>query len=232
MANRDFSPINFALEKNVVLLYARVVFGATGIPTLDTQNSKGICNFAIDAIPFNANSTGSSTTLSSVTSFAGIYPGMTLSGGYGPGTTVSSITAGSGLITLASGTGVVPTNGGLINASGGRFRVQFGTQAAVRLDSYYKLLNVASTWYMDNSSTSGAALVQAIAPAAVDSFVVQNNTRQRTIPRTTTSGSTDCSLVLQTGNGLAGLGQNFTAKDPVAGTIWRLTFMFGNSSAI
>lgn len=231
MANRDFSPVNFAMEKNVVYLSSHITFGSTGVPTLDTQNSKGICNFAIDALSFNANSVGSSATLSSVTSFAGLFGGMSLAGGFGSGT-ISSITAGSGLITLASGTGVVTTNGGLITATGGRFRVQFGTQAGVRLDSYYKFLGYEYSWDMSASSVSGTATTQAQAPSAFDVLLVQNNTRQRTIPRTATSGSTDCSLVLQIGNDQGGAGANFVAANPQAGAGLRVTYFFGNSSAI
>lgn len=231
MASRNFTPVNFALEKNTVFLSARVTFGATGIPTLDTMNSKGICNFAIDAVTFNANTVGSSATMSSVTSFAGIYNGMSLAGGFGSGT-VSSITAASRLITLTSGTGVVTTNGALVAATGGRFRVQFGAQAGVRFDTYYKLLGFNYSWDMSAASVSGSALVQASAPSAPDMFIAQNNTRIVTIPRTLTSGSTDASLVLQMGNQLAGAGVNFTAASPVAGSALRLGFMFGNSSAV
>ncbi len=228
MANRYATPVLFAMEPNLTILSAHVTFGATGVPTLDTVNSKGICNFVADTISFNANSIGSSATLSSVTSFNGLYPGMTLTGFTGGGT-ISSVTAGSGLLTLASGTGVATTNGGLITATGGRFRVQFGTQAAVRLDSYFKLLDVQYSWDMSAGSVSGTASINAIGPNAPLAFIQQNNTRVRTIPRTATSGSTDCSLILQTG---AGVGGAFNAVNPVAGTGLRILFVFGNSSAI
>lgn len=42
MANRNWVLPSFQLEKQVVRLYARVTFGATGAPTLDTKNSKGV----------------------------------------------------------------------------------------------------------------------------------------------------------------------------------------------
>lgn len=231
MANRYYDAVAFTLEKNVVTLSANVSFGATGIPTLNTLASKGICNFAVDALAFNANSVGSSATLSSVTSFSGLYNGMTLSGSLGTGT-ISSITAGSRLITLTSGTGITTTNGALVNATGGRFRVQFGQQAAKRLDTYNKLMGFQYSWDYSSASTSGGALIQAVAPNAPETFIVQNNTQVRTIPQTLTSGSTDASLVIQTGNYLGGAGQNFTAANPVAGSILRLVFVFGNSTAI
>lgn len=231
MANRYYDAVAFTLEKNVVTLSARVSFGATGVPTLNTLASKGICNFAVDAVPFNANSVGSSVTLSSVTGFQGLYNGMSLAGSFGSGT-ISSITAGSGLITMTSGTGVVSTNGALVNATGGRFRVQFGQQAAQRLDTYNKLMDFGYSWDYSAASVSGSATLQAVAPNTPDMFIVQNNTQVRTIPQTLTSGSTDASLVLQMGNFLGGAGLNFTAANPVAGSSVRFYFVFGNSSAI
>jgi hypothetical protein len=42
MANRYFTNQQFALEKSVVSLFARVTFGATGAPTLVVSQSKGI----------------------------------------------------------------------------------------------------------------------------------------------------------------------------------------------
>jgi len=42
MANRFFNQFAKTLEKEVVSLFAHVTFGATGAPTLDAVNSKGI----------------------------------------------------------------------------------------------------------------------------------------------------------------------------------------------
>lgn len=42
MANRYFNQFNWSLEKNPVTLWARVTIGASGAPTLDATNSKGI----------------------------------------------------------------------------------------------------------------------------------------------------------------------------------------------
>lgn len=230
MATTYGTPVLFTKEKNVWTLSAHVTFGATGVPTLDTLNSKGICSFAIDALPFNANSVGSSATLSSVTNFTGLYRGMTLTGAFGTDT-ISSITAGSGLITLTSGATVVTTNGSLINATGGRFRVQFGQQAAQRLDPYVKLLGLVYSWDMSASSVSGGISTMASGPASPSGFVIQNNISIRTIPQTLTSGSTDASIVLQYGNTQGGAGQNMIAANPVAGTGLRVMFVFGNSTA-
>jgi hypothetical protein len=42
MANRYFSQFVWTLEKNPVVLLARVTIGASGAPTLDTTKSKGV----------------------------------------------------------------------------------------------------------------------------------------------------------------------------------------------
>ncbi len=231
MASTYGTAVAFTKEKNVWTLSAVVTFGATGIPTLDTNNSKGICNFAIDAVSFTANSVGSSATLSSVTSFQGLYNGMTVNGALGGPGTVSSITAGSGLITLTSGTGIVTANAGVMTATGGRFRVQFGQQAAQRLDAYVKLMTFGYSWDMSASSAAGSVSTQALAPSAADMFIAQNTISVRTIPQTSTSGSTDCSLVIQMGNAQAGAGGNFIAASPVAGSKVRFFFVFGNSTS-
>lgn len=46
MANRNFSEYGLSLEKRVVHLFAHVTFGASGAPTLDTANSKGIASIS------------------------------------------------------------------------------------------------------------------------------------------------------------------------------------------
>lgn len=42
MANRFFNQFHKSLEKEPVSIYARVSFGASGAPTLDAVNSKGV----------------------------------------------------------------------------------------------------------------------------------------------------------------------------------------------
>jgi hypothetical protein len=42
MANRFFNQFSMSLEKNPVTLWAKVAIGATGAPTLDAVNSKGV----------------------------------------------------------------------------------------------------------------------------------------------------------------------------------------------
>lgn len=42
MANRQFTQFQWSLEKNPAALWAKIAIGATGAPTLDAVNSKGI----------------------------------------------------------------------------------------------------------------------------------------------------------------------------------------------
>jgi hypothetical protein len=46
MANRTFTQFRLALEKQPVDLFAQVAIGATGAPTLNVANSKGIASIA------------------------------------------------------------------------------------------------------------------------------------------------------------------------------------------
>lgn len=46
MANRSFNQFAYSLEKAKVFLYMQVAIGATGAPTLNAANSKGIASIA------------------------------------------------------------------------------------------------------------------------------------------------------------------------------------------
>ncbi len=232
MANRYQTPVLFAMEKNVVFLYARVVFGASGTAILDTQNSKGICNVALTTPTFVGNTSSASTTISSVTSFALLYPGMVLSGtSINANTTISSMTqsATNQTITMSGVANPSFAQGLTFTATGGLYSFQFGTQAATRLDSYYKFLGMQSHWVQTTGSATSSATQVGLIPTAPASFIVQNNTRQRTIPATTTSGSTDCTLSVIYG---AGNATAFLAASPNAGDSLYVSFKFGNSSAV
>lgn len=227
--NRYVTPVVFAMEPNMVTLAARVTFGATGVPTVDAINSKGIANVWNQSLVFTGTSVSSTSTITSVSSFAGLYTGMAVTGsGFQASTTIGTITPSTGSIVLskAVNTGVDPVS---ITASGGRFVFQFGLNVGNRLDSYYKLLWTKAEFHMTSASASGGVGVAALAPAAPNAFVVANNTKTRTIPATTTSGSTDCSLAIQLGQGV---GTGFVAANPVGGETMHVLFVFGNSSAI
>lgn len=230
MASTYGYPVGFWKEGNVWTLSAHVTFGATGVPTLDTKNSKGICSFAPQSVVFSGATVSSSATVTSVSSFLGLYTGMSVTGtGFQATTTVGTISASTGSIVLSKAVNTGSSTGSLaITASGGRYIIQFGQQAAQRLDSYVKLLGMDRVFDVTAASASGGVGVAALAPSAPNMFIVANNTSVRTIPATATSGSTDCSLSLQLGSGV---GTGFVAADPVAGEGARFVIVFGNLSA-
>jgi hypothetical protein len=231
MSNRYYTPVNFALEKNVVQLWAKVSFGADGVPTLDTANSKGVCAIHPETVNFTAWVTNSSTAVSSVSTLAGLYPGMTL-GGTGlavAGATISSIA--SGVIT-ASAQSVTTTASGYsqaMTAAGGRYRFQFGSKEGVNLDAYNRLLNFSMEASETAASASGTKLLAALAPNATVAFLVDNKIATRTTTRSATAASTDCSLAFVLGDAA---GTSFSIKDPKAGEIYRFNFVLSNSTAI
>lgn len=226
MANRYNTPVVFAMEPNMVTLSAHVTFGATGIPTVDAINSKGIANVWNQSLPFTGATSSGSSTITSVSSFLGLYTGMTISGsGVAGSPTIGTISAATGSVVLSGPVGA----GTAFNATGGRLIFQFGLNVGNRLDSYYKVLAVLNSWDESSASASGSATVAALAPASGFGFIQDNNVNQRTIPATTVSGSSDCSIILQYGQGA---GVNFVAANPVAGEGLRVLFVLGNSSAI
>ncbi len=226
MAGRNFTPVSFGLEKNIVQLYARVVFGGSGVPLLDTNNSKGFCNAAINAPSFTGTTSSGSATISSVTSFAGLFTGMTLTG-TGVGGTIGTMTAATAsLVMSAPATSAQATT--TVTATGGQYVLQLGTQAGVRLDSYNKILELGCIFDESTGSATGGYQVLQLAPAAQNSFIVGNKSNIRTIPATSTSNSTDCTVVVQFGNGA---GTSFVAAAPAAGEVLRLNLNLGNSTA-
>jgi hypothetical protein len=115
-----------------------------------------------------------------------------------------------------------------ITATGGQYIIQLGQLAGQRLDAYAKLLDYNFSWDESTGSASGGYQVLQLAPASQSSFIVGNNTKVRTIPATTTSGSTDCTVTIQFGNGA---GTGFVAQSPSAGEVLRLNLGLGNSTA-
>lgn len=223
--NRYITTVQYSLEKNLTSLFARITFGAGGVPTLDTQNSKGICNVSLNAVSFTGTTSSGSPTITAVSSFAGLYNGMTVqdSGPTNVNQKISSMSAGGPTITLAGN--ATGTNTGL-TATGGQYLIQFGAQAGVRLDTQYKFLGIGHNW--DESANQGGASTLALAPLAPSMFVVGNKTSVRTIPQTAASVLTDCTLLLQFGSGS---GSSFVAAAPSSGDAVRIEFIFGNCSA-
>lgn len=224
--NRFVRPILFAFEPDLVFAYLRCVWGAAGAFTLDTNHSKGICNFTKNVISFTGT-TSASVTVTGVSSFAGLYNGMTVSDGgthVPANTTISAMNPGAGTITLSQA--ATGTNTGL-TATGGQYTVQFGSQAGVRLDVYVRLLGMK--FIFNEISLQGGVSTGASAPAASTLFLVGNNISTRTIPPTPAANLTDATLQLQFGNGG---GSSFVAADPANGEIVHVGFEFTRSTAI
>jgi hypothetical protein len=229
MANRYSSAVLFAMEKNLTILSARVTFDASGACALVPNSSKGFCAMNPESVTFTGATTNSSSTIGTVSSFAGLFTGMTVTGSTGSlqaATTLGSLSVAGG-ITISKQAILTGASNTLV-ASGGRYRLQFGSQAATMLDPYAKLLSVQVAWDESTSSAVGSATSLALAPNGIDAFVVDNKTSVRTIPQTSTSGSTDCSLALQFGSGN---GTSFVARTPQAGEACWVYVVFSNSTA-
>lgn len=236
MANLYGSAVSFTKELNVWTLMARVRFGANigsnnVEVVLDQPNSKGICNVTWDTVTFTGGTLGSSTTMGSMSSFADLFGGMTVSGGTAgdlqSATTISSFSAAGQSIVLSK-QAIATNTGGTYFATGGRVRFQFGTQAALRVTPFVKLLGMQISWDESSGSASGSVSALQLAPSTPVAFIVDNNISVKTIPQTTTSGSTDASIVVQFGYG-QGPGTGFQAANPQPGEVARVVFFLGNN---
>jgi hypothetical protein len=216
--NRYVRPVQFAFEADVVSVFALISFGAAGAPTLNTNYSKGICNIALNSISITGTSANTSTTISSVSSFAGLYVGMGISDGgvhIPANTTISSMNPGAGTMVISQA--ATGTNTGL-TVSGGQYTITFGAQfSPARLDPYVRLLSASHLW--DEAGVQGGASTGALAPAAPSMFLVGNNI----------TSSTLANLVLQFGTGA---GASFVAEVPASGEALRLFFSFTRSTAV
>lgn len=223
--NRFARPVVFAMEPDVVFLFMKCAFGASGAPTLDTNQSKGICNITRNSIAFTGTTAGASPTVSSVNTFVGLYNGMTVTGTNIPAsTTISSMNAGAGTITLSQNANGV--NAGL-TAVGGQYTIQLGAQAGVRFDTYNKLLGLNLCW--DESASQGGASTAASSPAAPFMFQVGNNVSVKTVPPTVAANLTDATFQVQFGTLSAG---TFVAADPRNGDVVRIAIQLCRSGAI
>lgn len=234
MPNTYASPVVFAKENNPITLWARVVFDNNGVPILDGANSKGIIGINPVTHTITAATTNSSVAVGSVSSFAGIYSGMTVTGSTGSiqaGTTISSVNSVGLTLGLSKQAIQTGANNTLV-IGGGQYAIQFGQLGGgyPRLTTYYKYLFSSLTWSEVTGSAVGTATQVALAPNASDMFVVSNTTKVITIPATLTSGSTDATLTVQLGNG-GGTGPTFQAASPQAGEVAHFIFQFTTSSA-
>ncbi len=233
MANVYGTAVVFSKELNVWTLEALVQFGPSGASTLNTNQSKGFCSVAPDTITLTGGTLNSSTTFGSVSSFDGIFRGMTITGPAGElqaNTTISSMTAATKTLILSI-QAIATNTGATYQISGGRYRFQLGTQAALRLTPFVKLLGVQVSWDVSTGSAGGNATQLQLAPSAPEAFVIDNQVSVRTIPATSTSGSTDATVTLQFGFG-QGPGTGFQAVVPADGEQARVVFILGNSTGV
>lgn len=231
MASTYGTSVNFTKEKNVWTLCAMLQFGPNGAVTLNTSQSKGFCSATLESVAFSGATTNSSTSLSSVSNFDGIFAGMTITGPAGElqaATTVSSFTASTKTVVLSK-QAITTDTAGAYNATGGRYRLQLGQQAAMRLDPYVKLLGFDIRFDVSTGSAGGTATQIQLAPSAPNAFLIDNQISIRTIPPTATSGSTDASIALQFGTGI-GPGTGFQAANPADGEIARVVLILSNST--
>lgn len=217
--NRYVRPVMFAFEPDVVHQFSLVTFGATGSTTINTLQSKGICGFSLNTISITGTTASSSTTVSGVSSYVGLYVGMTVSDGgvhIPANTTISSMTPASGTITLSQN--ATGTNTGL-SVYGGQYMITFGRQLTPtkQLDTYVKLLGLNHNW--DETSLQGATGTAASAPAAPSMFLVQNNITNTNL----------ANLVVQFGSGA---GSSFVAYTPASGEQVRVAAQLCRSNAI
>lgn len=236
-------PVRFTKEKNVWDLFCVLNIGSGG--AINVANSvngqpitKGIANVWQSTPTFTGCTSSGSTTITSVSSFAGLYSGMTLSNANLPSTaTIGTMSATTGSIVIqgTAATGLTGSTGSIMVAQGGQYIIQFGVAATVgsltltsRLDTWNRLLDFNVSYDCSVASAIGTATQVALAPSTSQYFVVQNNTTVKTVPTTMATASTDASLTVQFGN--VG-GQVFNPTPLQAGTQIRFDFTFGNTTS-
>lgn len=244
MATGYGTPVRFTKEKNVWDLFAWISIGSGGAASFaQTTNGqivcKGVANVWQNTPTFSAVTSSGSSTITSVSSFAGVFTGMALTNSNVPlGVTVGTISASTGSIVLNGGnaSGFTGSTGSLMVVSGGQYILQFGVATTIgsltlssRLDTYNRLLDLNVSYDSSVSSSIGTATQQALAPATSQYFVVQNNTTVKTVPFTATSASTDAMLIVQFGNMT---GQSFIPTPPAPGTVIKFDFTFGNTTSV
>lgn len=247
MANPYGVPVRFTKEKNVWDLFGIFNIGSGGAINVATVSTgagpqfinKGIANVWQNTPTFTGVTSSGSATITSVSSFFGIFSGMALvsSGNIPAGATVGTMSAATGSIVINGGfaAGFTGSTGATMVASGGQYIFQFGVNTTTgsissqsRLDTYNRLLDLNASWDASVSSAIGTATQVALAPNTSQYFMVQNNTTVKTVPSTLTSASTDACIIVQFGNGV---GTAFVPAVPSPGLVLRSDFTFGNTTA-
>lgn len=232
MANTYGTAVNFTKELNVWTLSAQLVFGPSGAVSFTALQQKGFCAINPESVVFTGASTNSSTAISSVSSFRGIFNGMTITaataGELQAASTVSSITAATQILTISKQAIITEATTATYFATGGRYRLQLGTLAGVNVTPFVKVLGMSVVQDMSSGSASGALAYGQVAPPATHAFIVDNKISVRTIPTTQATNSTDASLAIQFGYGV-GPGMGFIAQAPADGTKVDILLTLGNS---
>lgn len=243
MATTYGTQVAFNKEKLVWNLYGQFNIGSAGAMNMVPLNSKGIANVWQNTPTFTGVTSSGSSSITSVSSFAGIFTGMTLSSPGASliatgGATVGTISVSTGTIVMsAAAAAFTGSTGGTLAVQGGQYVIQFGTAtytngsstSTQKLDPYNKLLMYNVEFDMSVASASGTAKQAQLAPQNFLCFLTQNNISIRTIPQTSTSASTDASLTIQFG---IGGGTSFVAQTPQPGEAVRMQFTLGNSTAV
>lgn len=227
MASTYSTPVLFAKQNNLMILFARITFDGAGIPYLDTTQSKGVCSVVENFVTFTGGVVNSTTSIGTISSFHKLFTGMTVLGaGVAAGNLISSMSAAGDSVTMTK-QNITTADGIALTANGGQYRIQFGQQSGVRLDTYPKLMWAQSSWDETSASASGSGTTLQLAPAGPNMFILGSVTfNQRTIPGSSASGTTDATIQVQFGSGQ---GVQFNAYAPKAGEAVRMMFIFGNS---
>lgn len=225
--NRTVRPVSFAFEADVVSVFANLLFGAAGAPSFvvgtttqsnNVPTNKGLCNIALKTISFTATTDGTTAVLTAVSSFAGLYVGMSVTGtGIAANSKISSMNPGADTITLNNNT-TSANVADVLSASGGQYTLTFGSNFTLgRLDTYVRLLSFAPIWNEDG--LQGGASTAASSPAAPFIFIVNNSI--------SIAGS--ASITFQCGTLSAG---TFVATNPANGEKLKIGIQLTRSSAI
>jgi len=243
-------PVRFTKEKNVWDLFGIYNVGSggalnvAGVATSQGPQfiNKGIANIWQNTPTFTGVTSSGSATITSVSSFLGIFSGMALlnAANIPAGVTVGTISASTGSIVINGGfaSGFTGSTGATMVVSGGQYIIQFGVQSTVgslssnaRLDTYNRLLDFNMSYDSSTASSIGTATQAQITPTTSEYFIVKDNTQVKTIPAVATSSSTDACLIVQFGNNGGPTGSVFIPAVPAPGTAIKFDFTFGNTTA-
>lgn len=244
MATGYGTPVRFTKEKNVWDLFGAFSIGSGGaINVAQTQSgqfiNKGIASVWQNTPMFTGVTSSGSSSITSVSSFAGIYSGMALLGAANipAGVTVGTISASTGSIVMNGGSasGFTGSAGAIMVVSGGQYIFQMGVATTIgsltltsRLDTYNRLLDFNISYDYSTASSIGTATQQALGPNTSQYFVVANNITTKTVPPTQATSSTDASVIVQFGNIV---GTTFVPTTLAPGTLMKADFTFGNTTA-